>query len=74
MKVTLNDQAIDSFVLTEPKEFTFALPPTALREQNILAFELPDATSPASLGISPDARLLGISAEWIEIKPVSGGQ
>jgi hypothetical protein len=74
VKVTLNDQAIDSFVLNEPKEFTFALPPTALREKNILTFELPDAMSPASLGISPDARLLGINADWMEIKPVAGGR
>ncbi len=74
VKMALNDQSIDSFVLSEPQEFTFALPPTALREKNILTFELPDATSPASLGVSADARLLGINAEWMEIKPVAGGR
>ena len=73
VKLSLNDQPIDSLVVNGPKDFTFALPQTMLREKNILAFELPDATSPASLGISPDSRLLGINAAWMEIKPVAAG-
>lgn len=43
-------------------EETFVLPAGDLvRELNILEFELPDAVSPASLGLSPDPRRVGLA-------------
>ena len=74
VKVSLNDQPLSSLVLTEPKELVLVLPANILRHQNVLVLELPDATSPALLGIGPDARLLAVRAEWMEIGPEPGGR
>jgi hypothetical protein len=50
------------------------LPANILRDTNVLVLELPDATSPALLGTGPDARLLGVNVEWMEISPAVGGR
>ena len=69
VEIKLNGQFITTFNLkdTEPKEYSIALPSSALRRDNILTFDLPDAASPQDLNISEDARLLGINVEWFEI-------
>jgi hypothetical protein len=71
VEVLLNDHRIASLTLSDatPKDFEIELPVSALRNQNVLMFRLPDAASPQSLGVSEDTRLLGISVYWMEIVP-----
>lgn len=70
VEIKLNDQPITTLNLkdTEPKEYSIALPSSLMRRDNVLTFDLPDATSPQDLKVSADARLLGINVEWFEIK------
>src|SRR6266498_3795372 len=44
------------------------LPHELLKPENILAFDLPDAESPAKLGLSEDHRLLGLAVQSIEFQ------
>jgi hypothetical protein len=44
------------------------LPAAALRDQNRLTLRLPNATSPASLGLSLDFRTLAVAARWMEFE------
>ena len=69
VSVDLNGTVLQTLLLREIafKEFIMPLPTNALRSENILTFELPDAESPMNLGISEDRRRLGISVEWIEL-------
>ena len=68
--IKLNDQQVASWTLTsaEPREQVVELPADALRGINVLIFEMPDAASPKSLGVSEDDRLLGFNVQWIEIE------
>ncbi|MGA9996183.1 MAG: hypothetical protein WBP93_12265, partial [Pyrinomonadaceae bacterium] len=70
VEIKLNGQTITTLNLkdTVPKEYSIALPSSTMRRNNILTFDLPDATSPQDLNVSEDARLLGINVEWFEIK------
>ena len=43
-------------------------PAGTLRAENVLRLLLPDARSPASLGISRDTRVLGIRADTLELR------
>jgi hypothetical protein len=45
------------------------LPVTLLASDNIIRFELPDAHSPESVGLGHDARVLGLTLEWLAIEP-----
>jgi hypothetical protein len=65
VEVELNDQPVTSLSLSNGAfaEYEIILPLSAMREQNVLTFRLPDATSPQSLGVSEDTRLLGISVQ-----------
>jgi hypothetical protein len=45
------------------------LPANLLGDRNTLAFEMPMAKSPFSLGESEDRRDLGLAVEWIEFNP-----
>lgn len=67
--VRLNDQEMENWNLTnaEPQERSIEIPPSTLRDKNVLLFEVPDATSPRALGLSEDWRLLGFNVQWIEI-------
>ena len=38
-----------------------------LRRDTVVRFELPDARSPKSLGLSNDSRLLGVTVEWFRL-------
>lgn len=68
--ILLNDSLIDSFTLikAEDVERTIPLPVNKLQSQNTMKFKLPDATSPAALGLSIDERNLGIAVRWIEFR------
>ncbi len=58
----------------EAKIHSIKIPDSALRDRNVLTFVLPDATSPASLNLSDDARRLGINLEWLEITRAEKGK
>ena len=61
--IFLNEERVDEFTAADPSpvERTVMLPAGSLRQSNVLRFDLPDAASPASFGLSPDERLLGIA-------------
>jgi lysophospholipase L1-like esterase len=50
----------------DPREHPLDLPASALRRENVLRFDLPDATSPASLGVSEDPRVLAVAVETLK--------
>jgi hypothetical protein len=69
--VQLNDRPIASLTLAEQAatDIELVLPLSALRDKNVLAFNLPDAAYPKSFNVSDDQRLLGVNVQWIEIVP-----
>ncbi len=81
VRVGINGKIIETLTLADdnPKIYKVVVPRAALREQNVLTFELPDAASPASLGLGDEARLLGINVEWIKLdfadaEPMNAGE
>ena len=68
LQIEVNGQAIETVTLNEQnyRELDFDLPKAALKQQNILTFRLPNATSPESLRQSIDQRQLGLAVKWIE--------
>jgi hypothetical protein len=66
----LNDKAISTLVLDEPKEYELALPLSAkdLLEKNILKFSVSHAASPRALKIGYDSRHLGIAVRSISFE------
>ena len=71
LSLVLNDSLLLTTVLTEEpaREFVFPIDRRLLRQQNSLIFQLPDAASPRSLGISSDRRRLAVRVEWLELSP-----
>jgi hypothetical protein len=69
--VTLNGVALSSFEITDnlDREYAISLPANSLRNQNVLSFDLPDARSPQSLGLSNDSRKLGLALYWLKFVP-----
>lgn len=67
LQIELNGQAVETVRLNEPeyKELDLVLPKAALKQQNILTFRLPNATSPESLKLSIDQRQLGLAVKWM---------
>jgi hypothetical protein len=68
--VTLNGRPLTNWILRDsnPLTYSVSVPRDLLAKKNVLRFELPDARSPKELGISTDARRLGIAVERIELK------
>ncbi|MCU1264979.1 MAG: hypothetical protein JWM21_1297 [Acidobacteria bacterium] len=68
--IFLNGTLVESFVIesSEASERTIALPAKLLGRENELIFKLPDAASPASLGLSKDPRPLGIAVYWMQLQ------
>jgi len=71
--IKLNKEPVKTVRLSESeiRVYAIALPRNLLSKQNVLTFELAEAASPASLGISNDYRQLGIRVEWLELRPES---
>ncbi len=69
ISVALNGQPVARLELTEAvtREYSVALPTAGLRANNVITFELPDADSPARLGVGSDGRALAVTVEWIRI-------
>jgi hypothetical protein len=73
LSVKFNGEQLQSTTLTEGQatDLTFILPHQRLARENVMLFELPDAESPIRLGLSDDQRLLGLAAQWLELRSTS---
>lgn len=69
LKVRLNGLVLATLRLSDPgaRIHTIPIPAGVLKENNVLVLELPDARSPAALGLSRDSRKLGIALYWVRI-------
>jgi hypothetical protein len=47
---------------------------TARTETTEIAFELPDAVAPISVGDGLDNRTLGLAVSWLQLTPQSGSR
>lgn len=63
----LNGVPVARWALERPEVRSLVLPPAAVRPENVLVLELPDAASPARLGVSRDERELGVAVEWMRV-------
>jgi hypothetical protein len=71
VQVILNGQQIETLVLKDEKasEYKLLLPKNQLRDNNVLIFGLPDASSPGDYGISDGPQQLGIAIYWMQLQP-----
>ena len=71
VKIKLNGRTLADLSLRNPDltVYPVSLPADALRERNILEFQISGAASPASLGVGADQRLLGIRVASVELIP-----
>ena len=71
VRLTLNGIPVAKFFLEseEASVVEFEIPASQLREQNRLVLELPEAASPANLGLSMDLRRLAIAVSWLDFVP-----
>ncbi|MBE7212889.1 MAG: hypothetical protein INR65_17895, partial [Gluconacetobacter diazotrophicus] len=69
VKVLLNGHALGEFAPTEEKmqDYQLPLPVGVWQAHNTLAFDLPDATAPASVHDGQDLRVLGIALQSLEL-------
>jgi hypothetical protein len=67
--IKLNGRQVASVTLSNPQhsEYSIQLPIYLVRKENVLTFELPDAQAPKAMGVSEDARLLGISVRSMRV-------
>jgi hypothetical protein len=74
VRFELNGERLDEVTVEEPGRRPVELPVPAglLRPQNVLRLALPDARSPASLGASRDARVLGVRVGTLRLAPAAG--
>jgi hypothetical protein len=73
LTIKLNGKEIQSLTLDKgtARDLVILLPSSYLKRENVLLLDLPDADSPANLGLSTDHRLLGIAVQWIELNDKS---
>lgn len=66
--VSLNGAPLRTLRLAipDPRDHDLEIPVAALRHENVLRFDLPDAASPASLGVSEDPRVLAVAVETLK--------
>lgn len=67
--VTINGQSLATFEIRGRGFRTLSLrvPPHSWTGHNVLVFNLPDAHSPRSVGMSEDGRALGLALQWLSI-------
>jgi hypothetical protein len=70
VRLNINGTALAAAMLNRPARarISFRLPAVALRRNNVVTLSFPDARSPASLGLSPDYRRLGIRVHAIGLE------
>jgi hypothetical protein len=69
LTVRLNSRELGELNLNRPEATThsFVLRADAFGEENVLTFEIPNATAPAKVEASDDWRELGVAVSWIEL-------
>jgi hypothetical protein len=67
---------LETVTLTDPvqREYSWKLPKESLQKDNVLRFELPDATTPKAVGLNEDMRELALAVCWLEIKTANYSQ
>jgi hypothetical protein len=70
LELALNGARLATLELNEGArdEFPIALPPGLLARHNVLSFQLPDALSPAALGLGADQRPLGVVVRSVRLE------
>ncbi|KXU37236.1 hypothetical protein AXK12_02135 [Cephaloticoccus capnophilus] len=70
VRIALDEHELGQLQISETREYSLALPSTLIATQarHQLSFKLPDATSPAALGICDDSRLLGLQLFSLKIE------
>jgi hypothetical protein len=58
-----------SFRMFSDMEIQYSIPVSGHAGANFIRFSIPAPTSPASIGISDDTRLLGIGISWLRVRP-----
>jgi hypothetical protein len=68
--IKLNGQSLITLTLrnSELADYSVSLPADTLRARNILDFQILGAATPASLGVSPDQRQLGIRVTTVDVE------
>lgn len=68
--IVVNGRRIVDWVLESaaPRVHTAPLPKEALARRNVLKIDLPDAASPATLGVGGDRRRLGVALHWLRLE------
>ncbi|HEY5838859.1 MAG TPA: hypothetical protein VIT19_07475 [Pyrinomonadaceae bacterium] len=72
----LNQHSLGTITLTDhvQREYSWKLPKENLQKDNVLRFELPDATTPKAVGLNEDLRELALAVSWLEIKTANYSQ
>jgi hypothetical protein len=66
--IYINDRKAGEWIVTAPGEYNLTIPQDYLNGCELkMSFELPDAVSPADLGVSNDSRILGLGVRTIKI-------
>ncbi len=70
VKIDLNGTVLETVRLTHPGPTTVAvrLPAPALKRENRLRLELPNAAFAAPFGLGSDSRQLGIAVHWLRLR------
>jgi hypothetical protein len=63
VEVYINDQKVADWQVAKPAEFSAAIPQVMTRSGGLLkiTLKIPNATSPTTLGLGADPRVLGVS-------------
>lgn len=69
LEVRVNDKRVADWQVSNPAEFAAALPPSITKAggELTITFKTPTATSPKSLGLNDDPRVLGICCWELEL-------
>ena len=70
VQLELNGRRLGNLVLDAPelRAYEVGVPDGALQRENVLRLMLPDARSPAELGVSGDERLLAVAVEAFSVE------
>lgn len=69
VEVLASGKSVAQWQVSAPNEFSAIIPADAVKEGGLLEieFRMPKAASPKALGLSEDARVLGVCVHWIQL-------